>query len=130
MQRGENGADAFGEAYAGTIPEVLYAEFGTLNTLLSVVVLKEAGRSLGITISGGTTVSPKPGIFVMSVTAGGAVAREGTLRPQDRILSVDRIDMRNANRTDAVSVLKNVGTEVYMVVARMRAVGPPPTTRL
>ena len=130
IARGVSGGDMFGEVYAATIPEELYAEFGTSSTLLSLLVLKEVGSSLGITISGGTSISPKPGIYVMAVTAGGAAAREGTLRPHDRILSVDRIDMRNANRPDAVSVLKNGGTEVRMIVARMRAKGPPPATRL
>eukprot|EP00729_Bicosta_minor_P007357 gene7357-24008_t len=81
------------------------------------------GSSLGITISGGTSISPKPGIYIMAVTADGAAACEGTLCPQDRILSVDGIDMRNASRTDAVGVLKNVGTEVNMIVARMRTKG-------
>lgn len=108
----------------------MLAEFGPLNLLMVVRVLKEVGSSLGITISGGTSISPKPGIYIMAVTADGAAACEGTLCPQDRILSVDGIDMRNASRTDAVGVLKNVGTEVNMIVARMRTKGPPPTTRL
>ena len=112
------------------IPAALLAEFGPLNLLMVVRVLKEVGSSLGITISGGTSISPKPGIYIMAVTADGAAACEGTLCPQDRILSVDGIDMRNASRTDAVGVLKNVGTEVNMIVARMRTKGPPPTTRL
>ncbi|XP_010790756.1 glutamate receptor-interacting protein 2-like, partial [Notothenia coriiceps] len=50
------------------------------------------------------------GVFVR------APAREGTLRPGDRLLSVDGVPLHNANHCDALSVLAQCGQEALFQI--------------
>lgn len=42
--------------------------------------------------------------------------REGTLRPGDRLLSVDGVPLHNANHSDALSVLAQCGQEALFQI--------------
>ncbi len=44
------------------------------------------------------------------------VCREGTLRPGDRLLSVDGVPLHNANHSDALSVLAQCGQEALFQI--------------
>jgi C-terminal processing protease CtpA/Prc len=67
---------------------------------------------------------------VMAVTPGGAAAQEGTVQKNDQILKVDESDLRSATRTEAISVLKNTGHDVRLIVARKATHDPLLSTRL
>ncbi len=49
------------------------------------------------------------GIFISSIQSGGAADKSGELRKDDRILSVNNIDLRDASHENAAAVLKNCG---------------------
>lgn len=52
----------------------------------------------------------------VSVCACVFVSREGTLRPGDRLLSVDGVPLHNANHSDALSVLAQCGQEALFQI--------------
>lgn len=45
-----------------------------------------------------------------------SACREGTLRPGDRLLSVDGVPLHNANHSDALSVLAQCGQEALFQI--------------
>lgn len=56
-------------------------------------------------------------------------SREGTLRPGDRLLSVDGVPLHNANHSDALSVLAQCGQEaLFQIEYDITIMGRPRST--
>ncbi|XP_039654283.1 glutamate receptor-interacting protein 2-like isoform X2 [Perca fluviatilis] len=55
-------------------------------------------------------------LVVTYVRPGGPADREGTLRPGDRLLSVDGVPLHNTNHSDALSVLAQCGQEALFQI--------------
>ncbi|XP_069477944.1 protein scribble homolog isoform X23 [Ambystoma mexicanum] len=91
------------------------------------VLLVKAGGALGLSIVGGSDHSShpfgvhEPGVFISKVISQGLAARSG-LRVGDRILEVNKIDLRHATHQEAVNALLFNSQEIKMLVRR----DPPP----
>ncbi|XP_068744131.1 tyrosine-protein phosphatase non-receptor type 13-like isoform X2 [Montipora capricornis] len=80
---------------------------------------KEPGKLLGITVLGGENSKRLDrGIYVKSVTEGGAAWRDGRLKAGDRILAVNGQSLERVTHEYAVSVLKNVTSPVELKVSQ------------
>ncbi|GFO19020.1 multiple pdz domain protein, partial [Plakobranchus ocellatus] len=89
----------------------------------SVQLVREAGKSLGISIVGGRVdmfnVSQEhsnAGIFIKHVLGDSPAGRNGTLKKGDRILEVNGVDVRNATHDEAVEVIRNSDSPINFVV--------------
>ena len=82
-----------------------------------LVTIHKGDESLGMTITGGTSVSATPGIFVDSVAEGGAAWRTSQVHPGDRILEVDGTDARTISKREAIKLLRNAGAVVRVLLA-------------
>ncbi|KAM9200770.1 protein scribble homolog isoform 16-T16 [Mergus octosetaceus] len=89
--------------------------------------LVKAGGPLGLSIVGGSDHSShpfgihEPGVFISKVIPRGLASRSG-LRVGDRILEVNRIDLRHATHQEAVNALLSNTQELTVLVRR----DPPP----
>uniref|UniRef100_A0A3P8WZT1 Scribble planar cell polarity protein n=1 Tax=Cynoglossus semilaevis TaxID=244447 RepID=A0A3P8WZT1_CYNSE len=88
-----------------------------------VVILKQPGEKLGISIRGGAKghagnpLDPTDeGIFISKVSSCGAAARDGRLLVGMRILEVNNHSLLGMTHTEAVRVLRAVGDSLVMLV--------------
>uniref|UniRef100_A0A3Q0R767 Glutamate receptor interacting protein 2 n=1 Tax=Amphilophus citrinellus TaxID=61819 RepID=A0A3Q0R767_AMPCI len=90
---------------------------GVISKTLDICLHKE-GNSFGFVMRGGTHEDwhkSRP-LVVTYVRPGGPADREGTLRPGDRLLSVDGVPLHNASHSDALSVLAQCGQEALFQI--------------
>ncbi|KAL3978533.1 steroid 17alpha-monooxygenase / 17alpha-hydroxyprogesterone deacetylase [Sarotherodon galilaeus] len=90
---------------------------GVISKTIDICLHKE-GSSFGFVMRGGTHEDwhkSRP-LVVTYVRPGGPADREGTLRPGDRLLSVDGVPLHNANHSDALSVLAQCGQEALFQI--------------
>lgn len=78
-----------------------------------LVYLRKTAHGLGFNIVGGVGGD---GIYVSFILTGGAAHVSGELRKGDQILSVNGIDLTQATHEQAAEVLKNVESQVELVV--------------
>ena len=71
--------------------------------------------SVGIRLTGGNDV----GIFVTAVQPGSPAARQG-LRPGDKILKVNDMDMKGVTREEAVLFLLSLQDQINLIVQYRR----------
>ncbi|XP_077428730.1 glutamate receptor-interacting protein 2 isoform X3 [Vanacampus margaritifer] len=85
---------------------------GVISKTIDICLHKE-GSSFGFVVRGGIHEDwhkSRP-LVVTYVRPGGPADREGTLRPGDRLLTVDGVPLHNASHSDALSVLAQCGQE-------------------
>uniref|UniRef100_G3NGY9 Glutamate receptor interacting protein 2b n=1 Tax=Gasterosteus aculeatus aculeatus TaxID=481459 RepID=G3NGY9_GASAC len=103
---------------------------GVISKTIDMCLHKE-GSSFGFVMRGGTHEDwhkSRP-LVVTYVRPGGPADREGTLRPGDRLLSVDGVPLHNANHSDALSVLAHCGQEaLFQIEYDITIMGGPPDT--
>uniref|UniRef100_A0A087XT31 Glutamate receptor interacting protein 2 n=1 Tax=Poecilia formosa TaxID=48698 RepID=A0A087XT31_POEFO len=90
---------------------------GVISKTIDICLHKE-GSSFGFVMRGGTHEDwhkSRP-LVVTYVRPGGPADREGTLRPGDRLLSVDGVPLHNASHNDAHSVLAQCGQEALFQI--------------
>uniref|UniRef100_A0A668VLU8 PDZ domain-containing protein n=1 Tax=Oreochromis aureus TaxID=47969 RepID=A0A668VLU8_OREAU len=90
---------------------------GVISKTIDICLHKE-GNSFGFVMRGGTHEDwhkSRP-LVVTYVRPGGPADREGTLRPGDRLLSVDGVPLHNANHSDALSMLAQCGQEALFQI--------------
>ncbi|KAK3592866.1 hypothetical protein CHS0354_004087 [Potamilus streckersoni] len=97
--------------------------FQTWGPPRTVKLLREPGKSLGISIVGGkadifrtSKENAISGIFIKHVLEDSPAGRNGTLKTGDRILEVDGKDLRNATHDQAVEIIRNAKSPVTFVV--------------
>ncbi|KAK0156021.1 Multiple PDZ domain protein [Merluccius polli] len=91
--------------------------------VLGVVLLREGGRSLGISITGGRGMGSRltggevmRGVFIKHISPDSPAALNGTLRTGDRILEVCGVDLRDASHEEAVEAIrKAVGSVTFLL---------------
>ncbi|KAG7273628.1 hypothetical protein CRUP_017350 [Coryphaenoides rupestris] len=88
-----------------------------------IVIQKQPGEKLGITIRGGAKGhagnpldATDEGIFISKVNLSGAAARDGRLQVGMRILEVSNHSLLGMTHTEAVRVLRAVGDTLVMLV--------------
>eukprot|EP00040_Diaphanoeca_grandis_P006100 m.35912 g.35912 ORF g.35912 m.35912 type:complete len:691 (-) comp17226_c0_seq1:363-2435(-) len=80
--------------------------------LITVTLVKEQGRGLGLGLSGAKRTWDERlilGIFVSSLVQNSAAATEGTLREGDEILEVNGHSLIGVSREGAIDFLKEIG---------------------
>uniref|UniRef100_A0A8C9XKP9 Glutamate receptor interacting protein 2 n=1 Tax=Sander lucioperca TaxID=283035 RepID=A0A8C9XKP9_SANLU len=90
---------------------------GVISKTIDICLHKE-GNSFGFVMRGGIHEDwhkSRP-LVVTYVRPGGPADREGTLRPGDRLLSVDGVPLHNTNHSDALSVLAQCGQEALFQI--------------
>ncbi|XP_054878019.1 glutamate receptor-interacting protein 1 isoform X2 [Poeciliopsis prolifica] len=82
------------------------------------VTLHKDGNSFGFVIRGGTHEDrnkTRP-IVITTVRPGGPAEREGTIKPGDRLLSIDGIRLHGSTLSEAMSILKQCGQEATLLI--------------
>ncbi|XP_077449735.1 glutamate receptor-interacting protein 1 isoform X2 [Stigmatopora argus] len=99
------------------LPPVSVQGSGVLFKTVEVTLHKE-GNSFGFVIRGGASEDRnkcRP-IVVATVRSGGPADREGSVKPGDRLLSVDGIRLHGNTLAEATGVLKQSGQEATMLL--------------
>uniref|UniRef100_A0A9J8AF69 Multiple PDZ domain protein n=1 Tax=Cyprinus carpio carpio TaxID=630221 RepID=A0A9J8AF69_CYPCA len=88
-----------------------------------VELLREAGKSLGISIVGGRGMGSRlsngevmRGIFIKHILEDSPAGRNGTLKTGDRILEVGGVDLRDASHEQAAEAIRNAVNPVVFLV--------------
>ncbi|KAM4711516.1 glutamate receptor-interacting protein 1 isoform 5-T5 [Anableps anableps] len=82
------------------------------------VTLHKEGNSFGFVIRGGTHEDrnkTRP-IVITTIRPGGPAEREGTIKPGDRLLSIDGIRLHGSTLSEALSILKQCGQEATLLI--------------
>eukprot|EP00794_Sanderia_malayensis_P008083 gene8083-8948_t len=87
------------------------------------VKLRKNEKGLGITIAGYVgekSLDELSGIFIQNISEGSAAAQDGRLQLNDQIVEVDGQSLDGMNNLEAVEVLKNTGSIVSLIIARVK----------
>ncbi|XP_060886370.1 glutamate receptor-interacting protein 1 isoform X8 [Labrus mixtus] len=82
------------------------------------VTLHKEGNSFGFVIRGGAHEDrnkTRP-IVITTIRPGGPADREGTVKPGDRLLSIDGIRLHGSTLSEAMSILKQCGQEATLLI--------------
>ena len=95
--------------------------------LLKIHINRQPGQGLGISIAGGRGSTPFKGddesVFISRVSEDGPAAEAG-VRVGDKLVSVNGVNLIDADHYDAVDVLKSSGNNISMVLGREKIVEP------
>lgn len=82
------------------------------------VTLHKDGNSFGFVIRGGATEDRNKArpIVITTIRHGGPADREGTVKPGDRLLSIDGIRLHGSSLSEAMSILKQCGQEATLLL--------------
>ncbi|XP_062238871.1 glutamate receptor-interacting protein 1 isoform X1 [Platichthys flesus] len=82
------------------------------------VTLHKEGNSFGFVIRGGAHEDRNKSrpIVVTTIRQGGPADREGTVKPGDRLLSIDGIRLHGSSLSEAMSILKQCGQEATLLL--------------
>ncbi|KAM5261600.1 multiple PDZ domain protein isoform 21-T27 [Hipposideros larvatus] len=107
----------------GEESELQNAAYSNWNQPRRVELWREPGKSLGISIVGGRGMGSRlsngevmRGIFIKHVLEDSPAGKNGTLKPGDRIVEVDGMDLRDASHEQAVEAIRKAGNPVVFMV--------------
>ena len=86
-----------------------------IEDMLTVTVERQAGKHLGIRLTG--HLEQKPGIYIADIQEGSAISLDGRLQKYDRILFINGLDVRNVDLTQASALIQN-NDKLSLVVGR------------
>ncbi|XP_043943995.1 glutamate receptor-interacting protein 1 [Protopterus annectens] len=99
------------------LPPVSVQRSGIISKTVEVTLQKE-GNTFGFVIRGGAheVRNKSRQLVITCVRPGGPADREGTIKPGDRLLSIDGIHLRGTTHPDAMSILKQCGQEATLLI--------------
>ncbi|XP_032978740.1 multiple PDZ domain protein isoform X4 [Rhinolophus ferrumequinum] len=107
----------------GEESELQNAAYSNWNQPRRVELWREPSKSLGISIVGGRGMGSRlsngevmRGIFIKHVLEDSPAGKNGTLKPGDRIVEVDGMDLRDASHEQAVEAIRRAGNPVVFMV--------------
>ncbi|XP_073662223.1 multiple PDZ domain protein isoform X4 [Tursiops truncatus] len=107
----------------GEESELQNATYSSWNQSRRVELWREPSKSLGISIVGGRGMGSRlsngevmRGIFIKHVLEDSPAGKNGTLKPGDRIVEVDGMDLRDASHEQAVEAIRKAGNPVVFMV--------------
>ncbi|KAM9824722.1 glutamate receptor-interacting protein 1 [Neosynchiropus ocellatus] len=82
------------------------------------VTLHKEGNSFGFVIRGGAYEDRNKSrpVVITTIRPGGPAEREGTIKPGDRLLSIDGIRLHGSTLSEAMSILKQCGQEATLLI--------------
>ncbi|XP_053717604.1 glutamate receptor-interacting protein 1 isoform X7 [Synchiropus splendidus] len=82
------------------------------------VTLHKEGNSFGFVIRGGAYEDRNKSrpVVITTIRPGGPADREGTIKPGDRLLSIDGIRLHGSTLSEAMSILKQCGQEATLLI--------------
>lgn len=91
--------------------------YGTqpIEDALKIILDKQPGKQLGIKLSAKRF---EPGIFISELMEGSVAALDGQLQPDDRILEINRQDMRQGRLEEASLLIQTSPRNLELLVAR------------
>ena len=72
--------------------------------MLSVTVERQAGKHLGIRLTG--NLEQRPGIYIADIQEGSAIAQDGRLQKFDRLLFINGQDVRDVDLSQASALIQ------------------------
>ncbi|XP_031233599.1 multiple PDZ domain protein isoform X4 [Mastomys coucha] len=107
----------------GEESELQNAAYSSWSQPRRVELWREPSKSLGISIVGGRGMGSRlsngevmRGIFIKHVLEDSPAGKNGTLKPGDRIVEVDGMDLRDASHEQAVEAIRKAGNPVVFMV--------------
>ncbi|XP_014647898.1 PREDICTED: multiple PDZ domain protein isoform X2 [Ceratotherium simum simum] len=107
----------------GEESELQNAAYSNWNQPRRVELWREPSKSLGISIVGGRGMGSRlsngevmRGIFIKHVLEDSPAGKNGTLKPGDRVVEVDGMDLRDASHEQAVEAIRKAGNPVVFMV--------------
>ncbi|XP_072257414.1 glutamate receptor-interacting protein 1 isoform X3 [Pyxicephalus adspersus] len=99
------------------LPPVSVQGSGVIFRTVEVTLHKE-GNTFGFVIRGGAHEDRNKSrpVVITCVRPGGPADREGTIKPGDRLLSVDGIRLHGTTHAEAMSILKQCGQEATLLI--------------
>ncbi|KAM4748643.1 glutamate receptor-interacting protein 1 isoform 6-T6 [Rhinophrynus dorsalis] len=99
------------------LPPVSIQGSGVIFRTVEVTLHKE-GNTFGFVIRGGAHEDRNKSrpVVITCVRPGGPADREGTVKPGDRLLSVDGIRLHGTTHAEAMSILKQCGQEATLLI--------------
>ncbi|XP_055368084.1 glutamate receptor-interacting protein 1 isoform X22 [Betta splendens] len=99
------------------LPPVTVQGSGVMFKNVEVTLHKE-GNSFGFVIRGGAHEDRNKSrpIVITTIRPGGPADREGTIKPGDRLLSIDGIRLHGNTISEAMSILKQCGQEATLLI--------------
>lgn len=99
------------------LPPVSVQGSGVMFKTVEVTLHKE-GNSFGFVIRGGTHEDRNKSrpIVITTIRPTGPTDREGTIKPGDRLLSIDGIRLHGSTLSEAMSILKQCGQEATLLI--------------
>ncbi|KAJ1163160.1 hypothetical protein NDU88_003623 [Pleurodeles waltl] len=99
------------------LPPVSVQGSGVIFKTVEVTLHKE-GNTFGFVIRGGAHEDRNKSrpVVITCVRPGGPADREGTVKPGDRLLSVDGIRLLGTSHAEAMSILKQCGQEAVLLI--------------
>ncbi|KAK3780634.1 hypothetical protein RRG08_044858 [Elysia crispata] len=101
--------------------------------LQELTIDKDPGEKLGLSIKGGAKHLTTPdrsdeGIFISRINEDGAAARDGRLKPGQRILEVNGQSLLGSSHQEAVRALRSIGDKLTILVCDQPVAAPPSPT--
>ncbi|KAM8974564.1 glutamate receptor-interacting protein 1 isoform 2-T2 [Pelodytes ibericus] len=99
------------------LPPVAIQGSGVIFRTVEVTLHKE-GNTFGFVIRGGAHEDRNKSrpVVITCVRPGGPADREGTIKPGDRLLSIDGIRLHGTTHAEAMSILKQCGQEATLLI--------------
>uniref|UniRef100_A0A8C9VT04 Glutamate receptor interacting protein 1 n=1 Tax=Scleropages formosus TaxID=113540 RepID=A0A8C9VT04_SCLFO len=99
------------------LPSVSVQGTGVMFKNVEVTLHKE-GNTFGFVLRGGAHEdrSKSRPVVITSIRPGGPADREGTIKPGDRLLSIDGIRLHGTSHAEAMSILKQCGQEATLLI--------------
>ncbi|XP_051974810.1 glutamate receptor-interacting protein 1 isoform X2 [Xyrauchen texanus] len=99
------------------LPPVSVQGSGVMFKNMEVTLHKE-GNTFGFVIRGGAHEDRNKSrpVTITTIRPGGPADREGTIKPGDRLLSIDGIRLHGASHAEAMSILKQCGQEATLLI--------------
>uniref|UniRef100_A0A8C7K2W6 Glutamate receptor interacting protein 1 n=1 Tax=Oncorhynchus kisutch TaxID=8019 RepID=A0A8C7K2W6_ONCKI len=101
--------------------EIIKVEWSSCHlsvSLLVEVTLHKEGNTFGFVIRGGAHEDRNKSrpVVITTIRPGGPADREGTVKPGDRLLSIDGIRLHGTSHAEAMSILKQCGQEATLLI--------------
>ncbi|XP_013397282.1 E3 ubiquitin-protein ligase LNX isoform X3 [Lingula anatina] len=83
--------------------------------ILRVTLSKKQGKQLGIKLVGKKS---GPGLYILELIQGGLALQDGRLKPDDRILEINKTDMLVGTQEEAAKLIQSSKDKVTFVISR------------